>query len=400
MAETNIIAVGNFTQMRRPYEPRLYQPGVDAFWQDTDFGPELHVVGRKLAEETIPRPELTRKAYPSSDDLHPSFTAPWGDDPDDRAGTPGCHDEHIALIRQWFETPAVRRMEDGFSALADRLIAAIRAKGDRNGGRFDLANDFAGPFALGCAGQLIGLELAEADWRDKINVHVSAPFSDIPRQYDIDAEIWRLFGLRAVRRGDGDGGQLIDAVIDAVRDDRLDPRFVVPIVWMVLIAAESTTSANIVSMLGLLDEHGLTDQVRANLDDDRLLTRVVEESLRMGHVFDSTPPLRAVRDMRIGDFDVPKDTIVWVWYVSANRDAPNDDRFDITRQPNHIAFSTSRDPHVCLGAHMARRMMKLALTKLLGGLPHLRRDPEGSVRQVVGLNNSYLQADFVFAPEH
>ena len=43
-------------------------------------------------------------------------------------------------------------------------------------------------------------------------------------------------------------------------------------------------------------------------------------------------------------------------------------------------------------------MMKLALRTLLGGLPNLRRDPDGSVRQVVGLNNSYLRADFLFDP--
>ncbi len=65
--------------------------------------------------------------------------------------------------------------------------------------------------------------------------------------------------------------------------------------------------------------------------------------------------------------------------AAANRDEtrwPDPDRFDIFRDPKvHISFG--QGPHICLGMHLARVEMRVALNLLLDRLPDLRLDPGG-----------------------
>jgi cytochrome P450 len=63
--------------------------------------------------------------------------------------------------------------------------------------------------------------------------------------------------------------------------------------------------------------------------------------------------------------------------AAANRDEtrwPHAERFDIFRDPRvHISFG--QGPHICLGMHLARAEMRVALNLLLDRLPDLRLDP-------------------------
>jgi cytochrome P450 len=71
---------------------------------------------------------------------------------------------------------------------------------------------------------------------------------------------------------------------------------------------------------------------------------------------------------------------------SANRDEnryPDPDRFDIFRKPlPHISFG--HGVHVCLGMHLARLEMRVALELLLDRLPNLRLDPAGDDPHIRG----------------
>jgi cytochrome P450 len=66
---------------------------------------------------------------------------------------------------------------------------------------------------------------------------------------------------------------------------------------------------------------------------------------------------------------------VALFYWSANYDETvfaDPARFDITRSPNpHIGFGAA-GPHFCLGAHLARREISVALRELLGRVPGIR----------------------------
>ena len=69
-------------------------------------------------------------------------------------------------------------------------------------------------------------------------------------------------------------------------------------------------------------------------------------------------------------------TQVVICIGAANRDPdqfPEPDRFDITRTPNrHLAFAAGI--HVCAGMTLARMEGRIAIGRLVGRFPDLRRD--------------------------
>jgi cytochrome P450 len=64
-----------------------------------------------------------------------------------------------------------------------------------------------------------------------------------------------------------------------------------------------------------------------------------------------------------------------MWYVAGNRDPEvfaDPHRFDVDRRPNlHQSFGAAGGPHYCVGAHLARREMRVLLQELVArGFPY------------------------------
>jgi cytochrome P450 len=80
------------------------------------------------------------------------------------------------------------------------------------------------------------------------------------------------------------------------------------------------------------------------------------------------------RDYTMNGQDYRKDDKVVLYYNSANRDEavfPDPERFDIARSPNpHVGFG-GPGPHYCLGAHLARRELRVMLRELLTRVPDI-----------------------------
>jgi cytochrome P450 len=91
-------------------------------------------------------------------------------------------------------------------------------------------------------------------------------------------------------------------------------------------------------------------------------------------------PRRNPRDVTWQGIDVPAGASVMIGIMSANRDPEvydDPDSFDVTRRPQLVTtfgFGT----HFCLGAHLARAELEVALKAILSRLPNLRlRTTEG-----------------------
>jgi cytochrome P450 len=146
--------------------------------------------------------------------------------------------------------------------------------------------------------------------------------------------------------------------------------------WLIafLVVAGNETTRNAIShgMKALTD---FPDQRRIWLDDfDGVADRAVEEIIRW-----STPVIHFRRtcttaDTEVGGQKIAEGQKVVLWYNSANRDETVFDdpySFDVQRDPNeHLGFGGG-GPHVCLGAHLARREIRVMFDELLRRLPDI-----------------------------
>jgi cytochrome P450 len=128
------------------------------------------------------------------------------------------------------------------------------------------------------------------------------------------------------------------------------------------------------------------DQLEAVRSDRELIPQAIEESLRL-----ETPLLNitrlAIKDAEVGGVLIPAGSTVMLMLAAANRDEaryPDPDSYDALRASPKPHISFGHGPHACLGTHLARLEMRVALNLLLDRLPNLRLDPEGDDPHIRG----------------
>jgi cytochrome P450 len=160
----------------------------------------------------------------------------------------------------------------------------------------------------------------------------------------------------------------LDAEVDGHRltdDDVLD------IGYLFFLAGLDTVTASLDCIMSYLAQHA--DHRRRLVDDPSLIQHAIEELLRW-----ETPVQGVVRiataDTEIGGCPVAKGQVVSVMLGSANTDeqAWDDvDTVDFERAGNrHIAFGAGA--HRCLGSHLARMELRVALDEWHKAIPEYR----------------------------
>jgi len=132
------------------------------------------------------------------------------------------------------------------------------------------------------------------------------------------------------------------------------------------------------------------------VDDPSLIPAAMEEFLRY-YAF-VTPGRKVLQDTELAGQTLRAGDMVFLPLVAANRDAaefPDADKVIIDRPDNrHIAFGAG--PHRCLGAHLARLELSIALTLWLERVPDFRIDASVPIREhggQIGLINLPLEWD-------
>lgn len=142
--------------------------------------------------------------------------------------------------------------------------------------------------------------------------------------------------------------------------------------------AETTYRATGNFLFGLLTNPDQLERLRA---DRSLMTQAVEEAIRW------EPPLIitsrvALRDTEVAGTPIPAGMQLVPNVGSANRDETRWERaddYDLFRESKPmISFGTG--PHMCLGMHLARLEMRVAVNRLLDRCANLRFDPEAFER--------------------
>jgi len=152
--------------------------------------------------------------------------------------------------------------------------------------------------------------------------------------------------------------------------------------FLILTIAGSETTRNVISggLVALLEYRNQWEALRA---DPSLLGTAVEEMVRW--VSPVTCFARtAARDTTLGGQEIRAGDRVALWFPAANRDPrafPDPEVFDIRRGPNpHVAFGGG-GVHFCLGAHLARREIKVMFEQLVPRFPNI--NISGPLRHVV-----------------
>jgi cytochrome P450 len=285
---------------------------------------------------------------------------------------PPDHERQRQPFDEPFRMRAVReRFEERVSDRAERLLDEIEPRGS-----CELVVDFAAPFAIGVAGDILGLSLDDVP---KIQGFYEAFAGAMT--YDGDPEPQRradaartafneiLLGELARAREQPDGS-ITSAVTNDPATELSDDAIVAQLRVILFGAIETVESMAVNAVLLLLGHPAELDAVLA---EPSLVPNAVEEGMRL------VPPVAFIERWTatataLGDVELGPGEFIGVSTLGANRDPEVFEhplRFDVRRENarHHLAFSFGA--HHCLGFNMARLQGPIAVQAILDRLPGL-----------------------------
>lgn len=285
---------------------------------------------------------------------------------------PPDHERQRQPFDEPFRMRSVReRFEARVSARVEGLLDELAPRGS-----CELVVGFAAPFAIGVAGDILGLSLDDVP---KIHGFYEAFAGAMT--YDGDPEPQRradaareafnaiLLGELARARRQPDGS-IASAVVNEPATELTDHEIVAQL-RVILFGAIETVESMVVNAVLLLLEH--PDQLAVVRADPDLVANAVEEAMRL------IPPVAFIErwtaaPAAIGGVELGRGEFVGLSTLAAGRDPevfPDPLRFDVRRENarHHLAFSFG--VHHCLGFNMARLQGPIAVAAILDRLPGL-----------------------------
>ena len=291
---------------------------------------------------------------------------------------PPEHGKYRRFLNGHFTPVALKRLEPSVRAMAVEMIDGFAGQGE-----VDIAWDFGRVFPVRVFLDLMGLPFAMFEqflaWEWEIlHSHDHARMGAAVRE--VIAYLRGFIAEKQARPDDRLGSHIANGVIDG---ERLTPDEVIGMTWFLWLGGLDTVASTISQMFRRL---ALDPALQQRLRDDRaLIHSAVEEFLRMQPLVNS---FRLVKQ----DFEWDGVTVKAGDYItclnsSGNFDAaqfPEPRRFDPARMPNrHYTFVGG--VHLCLGAHLARRELRILLDEFLNRVPAFRVKDGADVRVVAGL---------------
>jgi cytochrome P450 len=293
---------------------------------------------------------------------------------------PPNHAKYRKLLDPLFSPRAVRALADETRSIAKELLAKVVADGTT-----DFHAAFTVPFPCRVFLKLVGFPVEDLDkfltWKDAL-VHAE----DVAGSDDLTVlrELWKktatevyaYFDLLLDRRIEEPADDLATRLVQAqIEGAPLSRNEMLDILFLQMSAGMDTVTATLDCVLTRLARDAEL-QAAARSTPEKM-RQIVEELLRI-----ETPVslvLRyATQDMVIHDVEIAKGDLVMLMLAAAN----NDDRefddpltLDVDREnTRHLAFGGG--VHRCLGSHLARQELSIALEEIFAALGPFRV-PEG-----------------------
>ena len=244
-------------------------------------------------------------------------------------------------------------------------------------GRADLVREFTFPYPTQIIAGLLGLPREDFPQFQRWSISLLGIIVNRERAIAASNALRDYFApILAARRAEPRDDLISSLATAEIDGERLTDEEIYSFLRLLLPAGVETTYRSLGNLLFGLLTH--PDQLEAVRSDRSLIPQAIEEAVRW-----EAPLLTitrvATRDSELAGVPIPAGSTVMPLLGAANRDEdryPDPDRFDIFRAPKPN-ISWGHGVHLCLGMHLARLEMRVALELLLDRLPDLRLDPDG-----------------------
>jgi cytochrome P450 len=302
--------------------------------------------------------------------------------PDAIKDDPPAHTRVRRLMENAFTAHRVATLEPGITTIVVNLIERLADKA-ATGALVDGVNDFAVPLTIAVICEQLGISQVNAQkiqrWSQAITAQISH-MQDRRQMLENAEQICELqnFIIAEMRaREHAPREDMISDIVHARLEDggRLTFKEAVSLIRALIIAGNETTATAIGNLLFVLaTQPDLARMLRNSVDDDRFLSRFVEELLRV------EPPVRGLakmttREVELGGRRLPNRAHLLVLYASGNDDetvfeCPR--RFDLNRSNlgKHVAFGVG--VHRCIGASLSRMEIKVAAREITHRIDNIK----------------------------
>lgn len=298
---------------------------------------------------------------------------------------PPDHVKYRQVLNTWFSPAAVARI----TPIAREVCVADIEK-LRHRGSCDFIRDFALVYPTEVFLGILGLPVEDAELFVPLVDRFFEAFyaedkSTIP---EIAAAIQGYFSDVLLDRRKHPRDPSVDFVSyllgATVFDRRLGEQEILDICFVLVLAGLDTTRGQ----SGYLFEHLAThdDDRRRVVQDPALVKGAVEEALRLYTIIIGDGR-KVAEDADFHGVPLRRGEMTWLSVAGANRDPRVFDdptQFKIDRYGNkHLGFAGG--PHRCLGAHLARQEMTIAVEEWHRRIPHYRVADESPVHERGGM---------------
>jgi cytochrome P450 len=300
--------------------------------------------------------------------------------PDAIMSDPPYHARIRKLMDSAFSAHRVRQLEPLIETIIRESIDEFIDRGECDG-----VKDFGVPVTIRVICKQLGIEVYDADkiqrWSHAVTQQIGR-MQDREQMVENAREICDLQNFLIAQIRDREASPREDMISDLVHaraEGEENPTLtfaeVVSLVRALMIAGNETTATAMSNLLYILATQPAVAQLLQDAaDDDRLLSRFVEELLRI------EPPVRGLsrmttKEVELGGKTLPDGAHLLLMYASANDQddvfgCPRD--FDMER-PNlgrHVSFGGG--PHRCIGLSLARMEIRVAAREVIRRLEGIK----------------------------
>ena len=288
------------------------------------------------------------------------------------AADPPDHTRLRRIVNRGFTPASINRITAKIEAIVDECLGGIETDDV-----YEVVSKLAIPLPVAVIADLLGIEPGMRskvkEWSDGIAAASVGDIRGTAVAATLAMTVMREFSeylapLIQQRRTDPKD-DVISAMVRSMESETLTTPEALMMAQTIMAAGNETTTDLIGNAVIAFYDH--PDQLEMLRSDPSLLPSAVEEANRF------SAPIQfnfreALQDYEIAGTVIPKGATVIMYLAAANRDPRQFDDADTFRisRPVGSNLSFGHGIHFCLGAHLTRQEVRIALAKLV---PHLDR---------------------------